>query len=805
LLLASGADCYADEEKLCLFVVEIQTECCDADSSKLSLPLRLLGIVSLLTFHRASDFVPGLGGLILNPNPSQLLSSCREFTEIVGPRFQERENIRLFVSQAIQKICAETRKILVRAGDDTSHADPCTTNHLEFDQDDIDDDRFDDQMFMEKFSLEDGQKRATALKAKSKFWLPTMLNAFIATPAFRRNHIQTAISGYCCICEGAVTGAVFKSAMMRLVQVSNQLRTGELGRDAVMDGGDSDIERYCSFVEALYAMLGGINVDALDVVYQLVASDMNEKDPAVQKKAYKILHHLIEHRPDFYTANFEGIVEQLLQGSDRAISASRGFRIKCLKSVILHLLSDQQNMDLSKIPSIGVENQDSYSAIEKAKVLITPMIAEIVLSIKESNKKTRAAAFHLLIEVAGTMDDNDPENGIVTISHLVLGGLVGSTSQMVSASVTALARILYEFTPKVIPMIHDLLSTVLILLHSKSREVISSVLGFLKIVIMRLDSGALIQYVPEILEGVLVWAEDSKNKFRLKVRVILERLAKKVGFETLQRYFPDSHRPLLSHVRKDMKRKDRLKVGRSELDWDEQSFANTVNSMGSLSKAASKDRSVLESELLSQYSTGKSTRITHRSNVKAQARQNAGLGESGGIDPLNLLDSSTTRQMVGLNVRRSGHIERERLAEEGVTFQKDDHGRLIIEEPTDKKRGRERSFMDDYDSDDSDEDLRSIGGAELALKGAQSLAKIASYAGTVKRVQDSKRIKKNNRGSNLSGERYKSKRTGVGGDVKGKNKLEPFAYWQLDRSLMNRRQHKSKRAKQELKNLVSKR
>ena len=668
----------------------------------------------------------------------------------------------------------------------------------------MDDGLFDDHAYLGRFSAEDGHNRVSVLKSGSKVWLPMLLNAFVATHTSRRNQIQSAISGYSCVCDGAVVSKVFKSALMRLMKVANQLKTGELGRDAVLDGGDSDTERYCTYMEAVYALLGGLDASALRVVYQLVSNDMDERDPAVQKKAYKIFQYLVEHRPDFYGLDFEGLIERTLQGGATAMSASRGFRIKCLKSIILHLLSDQQNIDLDKIPALGPGadvNAPGAAGLSRARILMTPLVAEIVLSIKESNKKTRAAAFDLVIEVASAMDENDGESGVVSMVHLVLGGLVGSTSQMVSASVMALARMMFEFTPNMVPLIHDLLPAVLMLLHSKSREVIKAVLGFLKIVIMRLDSETLLHYTPRILEGTLIWAEDSKNKFRLKVRVVLERLAKKVGFEALARHIPESHRSLLTHIRKETKRKDRLKSARSEMDWDGQSLADTVSTKGGRSRASSKDPSTWQSDVFSQDSMGKSSAGLGRKSTRAQAKQpGAGIAGMGGTgEPLNLLEGSTIRRLVGMNVRRSGHIEKERMAEDGITFDRGDDGKLIINEES-KKRGRDEGEYEDSDEDSDDVILRGITGQELALRGSQSMAKAASYAGITSRYGD-RGSKKVSRGSSISGDRFKSGK--AGGDVKGKSKVEPFAYWPLDRRLMNRRQHKTKAAKDALKAVVN--
>jgi ribosomal RNA-processing protein 12 len=724
-----------------------------------------------------------------------------------GPSFGEREDVRLYVSQALQIICAQTKKILANTGKEAGHPDPCMGDHGDLDEvDDMDDGLFDDHVYLGRFSSEEGHRRVSLLKDGSKAWLPMLLNAFVATHTSKRNHIQSAISAYSCVCDSAVVSKVFKFALVRLMKVANQLKTGELGKDAVLDGGDSDTERYCTYLESVYALLGGLDANALSIVYQLVSNDMDERDPAVQKKAYKIFQYLMEHRPDFYAQDFEGLIERTLQGGATAMSASRGFRIKCLKSIILHLLSDQQNIDLDKIPSLNadeVANPPGAASVNRARVVMTPLVAEIVLSIKESNKKTRAAAFDLVIEVARAMDESNEENGVVSMVHLIIGGLVGSTSQMVSASVMALARMMFEFTPNMVPMIHDLLPAVLMLLQSKSREVIKAVLGFLKIVIMRLDSKTLLDYTPQILEGALIWAEDSKNKFRLKVRVILERLAKKVGFEALERYIPESHRPLLTHIRKETKRKDRLKSARSEMDWDGQSFADTVGTKGGRSHAVSKDPSTWQSDVFSQDSAGKSSVGLGRKSTRSHAKQlGAGITAVGATgEPLNLLEGSTIRRLVGMNVRRSGHVEKERMAEDAITFNHGDDGKLII---NDESKKRSREVDDEYDESDEDSDdviLRGITGQELALRGSQSMAKAASYAGLTSRHADRQSKKKVSRGSSISGDRFKSIK--AGGDVKGKSKVEPFAYWPLDRRLMNRRQHKTKAAKDALKAVVN--
>lgn len=38
-----------------------------------------------------------------------------------------------------------------------------------------------------------------------------------------------------------------------------------------------------------------------------------------------------------------------------------------------------------------------------------------------------------------------------------------------------------------------------------------------QVVVMRLPVEQLAPFIPQIMEGILLWCEDSKNKFRLKV------------------------------------------------------------------------------------------------------------------------------------------------------------------------------------------------------------------------------------------------------------------------------------------------
>ena len=84
---------------------------------------------------------------------------------------------------------------------------------------------------------------------------------------------------------------------------------------------------------------------------------------------------------------------------------------------------------------------------------------------------------------------------------MILGGLVGASPHMISASVMALARLLYEFAPQLEAAAPQLLPVVLSLLRSKSREVIKSVLGFVKVIDVRKSA---VEFLMELMWGFVL-------------------------------------------------------------------------------------------------------------------------------------------------------------------------------------------------------------------------------------------------------------------------------------------------------------
>jgi ribosomal RNA-processing protein 12 len=381
---------------------------------------------------------------------------------------------------------------------------------------------------------------------------------------------------------------------------------------------------------------------------------------------------------------------------------------------------------------------------------------------------------------------------------------------------------------------------------------------------MRMPVAELQAFLPAICEGILLWAEDSKNKFRLKVRVILEKLARRCGFEALEAAVPPTHRALLTHIRKQHNRKERKKGDATpRMEWDladdieeedgpdddedmrskRSGMARTTNTR----KTAA--RSDWNSDIFGDddddvddknYDDGGRRSLAGRSSARTAFAPGRGTGNGGrrafgsarsapiaagkaarllpsgggGGDPLDLLDATTSRVMMRAAAGVAGKATRGNSGNPDGDFTLGRDGRMIINDDEALLGGkRKRNEAEDagFDSDDSDfEDLKGFSGLSLALRGAKSVAAAPTLAASMggkslaakstggrsaRTAGAGGQREGQSRRAQHTGDRFKARKSGAGGDVKGNSKVEPYAYWPLDRKLMNRRASKAKGAK----------
>jgi ribosomal RNA-processing protein 12 len=80
-------------------------------------------------------------------------------------------------------------------------------------------------------------------------------------------------------------------------------------------------------------------------------------------------------------------------------------------------------------------------------------------------------------------------------------------------------------------MHNEILSTMLVFLTSANREIVKSVLGFVKLVVHTLPIEFLRPHLKDLVPALLNWSHDHKNHFKLKVRHIFERMLRRFSWD----------------------------------------------------------------------------------------------------------------------------------------------------------------------------------------------------------------------------------------------------------------------------------
>lgn len=289
-------------------------------------------------------------------------------------------------------------------------------------------------------------------------------------------------------------------------------------------------------------------------LFNMAANIVNKQDdPQLQKKAYKLIPRLSESeigRQALAERNAD-LQQLILTAAEKATAPSRRDRLASIAEIIPGL----PKADLHFIPSI---------------------IPEVVISAKEVNEKARTAAFDLLVLMAEKMADggtvvnsNVPhmpsdapsvDASLEEYFTMVSAGLAGSTPHMISASITALTRLLYEFHGRMQEStVADLVQTMDLFLTSNNREIVQSVLGFVKVCIISLPSEVMVPRLETLVPNLIVWSHEHKAHFKSKVKHIFERMIRRFGVDVVERVTPEADRKLITNIRKMRERRKRKK------------------------------------------------------------------------------------------------------------------------------------------------------------------------------------------------------------------------------------------------------
>ena len=809
--------------------------------------------------------------------PEDTADSFSSLAPSLGSALSARADLRGPLTEALRRLIRQARACQKADGDEHDESDD--ENDIFFDEEDATKQANELANTLEDrpdwFTLEIANAQLAAVAKFSRNFLPILFNLFVAAPADRRGELASTVGAFAQIMDANALGGFFRTVMKKLVKVTSD---AEDAPDKLTEGGDTKSQRRCTFMDLSLAMVPGLDLAARDLVFKAARPACTEKDAAVQKRAYKLLSALMKPKREgdgdtnsWLASNREIAEETLVAGSGNCAPAARRYRLRCV-AAILPALMERESLE---------EEADGMggNATMSATGSFATLLGELIVATKETNARTRVQAFKLLVDIPRAMerragrassggrgrigggscggggmlgawlaegagdededgnedsddgmeaeeqdaDDSEMGTGVRKFFLTVLAGVVGATPTMQSASVMALARLLYEFSAALVTTVPELLPAIYALLETGDREVVKACLGFAKVVAVRLPQVELAQKLPEFVPALLKPCDDDDGfaRFKSKTRVVIERLVKRCGWKAVEDVTPVLHAKLLQHMRREETRNERrrkasvagsefggrakteagrsTRTGRKSAWNDEDVFSDGDDDGGrGLGRGA---RSAVGGK--GAYSIAASRRDAGdggaRSAAAAHARRAVGgarlPGAAAGDTPLDLLDDSAMR----LNLLGS---QRSKVSfdEDNMGYSRGEGGKLVItEEREGPKRKRE---------EDDDDDGRSVGAqSNVSRRTAKTQGTMRS--GRTTRTDRTSRTQKTNKsGKTLRGENrhsadtYRAKK-GAKGDVQNKSrKLEPYAYWPLDPKLLNRRASKRATAKDGLSNVV---
>ncbi|CAN6239235.1 unnamed protein product [Urochloa humidicola] len=689
---------------------------------------KLLKDDKLFSAKRAEGYVHSLWSLLPSccNYPCDTSSNFRFLQSVLCDTLQNQPELRGIVCSSIQVLIKQNKEALSVSGEEDTLAEDELSKS--------------ERRAKERYTKNLAEENLKAIRAFSSNLLDVLCSIFLTSSKDAIGLLQPAISAIASISDKDVVGKFFLDSIRKLLDATKAVNAEPVDDSSMQIETNSNTN---SMTRALLldfaaSLMPGLAAKSINVLFSYVKPAIKDSDSLIQKRAYKVLSMLLKDA-EFVKKNLDVLLELMISSMPCQFPSKR-YRLECLYHLIVYILKD--------------------SSMVRKRDIISSFITEILLALKEANKKTRNRAYDLIIEIARACEDagnGERKESLHQFFGMVAGGLVsGQTPYAISAVVTGLARLTYEFSV-LIELAYKLLPETFLLMQRNNREVVKANLGFVKALVAKSKAEILHEHLKGVVEGLLCWQSDTKNSFKAKVKSLIEILVKKCGLDAVKAVMPEEHMKLLTNIRKINERK--MRKAKSSDDGDAMSLASGVTRQSRWNHTQMfSDFGSDDDESDGPFSTQHT--VTSRAGSKASTRSSRRRQADKSLleksidqssdEPLDLLDQKTVRLAL-----KSGR-KRAATDEDDDEFEVDPEGRIIVREEREKRK--KKPFSRDDEGADGKSSVRS---------------------------QSVKKRKTSSSGWAYTGHEYTSKK--AGGDLKKKDKMEPYAYWPLDRKLLNRR------------------
>ncbi|KAF5370856.1 hypothetical protein D9758_001883 [Tetrapyrgos nigripes] len=599
------------------------------------------------------------------------------------------------------------------------------------------------------------------LRTQAESWLAVYFNVFGSVGRDSRGIVGDIIISWAGITPEAEINKAYAKVVgllkSDLAKVSpSSAKTGTSGDDSIT----------VTALDLLLLLLPYLSSADMTALFQKCLSPtlLSVKDNAIQKRGYKVLAKIVLSGK--IPVDPEHVFHELDNLSDSLVPAAKKDRLNLLTALI------------PLIPSTAMH-------------LIPSLIPEAVLGTKETSDKARTAAFELIITMGKKMSEGgvvkrdmidgmeedastEAAANIEEFMKMVAGGLAGSSPHMISASITAVSRLVFEFKDQLSnDMKTEIFTTLLVFLSSANREIVKSVLGFIKLAIHTFPVETIQPHLKELVPALLNWSHDHKNHFKAKVRHIFERLLRRFSWEDVYSCASNEDASkVLINIKKRKERAKRKKEKKKDDDDDDdekpQVNRNTGDAFEDILYGS-------ESEIDESDDDESAQRSGARQNQKGQ-----GMRLRMDVDePMDLLQGVASR------VTNTSSTKRRKPGQDAAQFKVDeDTGKMMINDSD----SDEDAAGEDVSGTAYRESITSVDGFQRGPNGRIKFNKDTKKRRRNEDADDAMDVdddegkhseKPKRRKSAKLGQEFKAKR--AGGDVK-KGGVDPYAYLSLSQA-----------------------
>ena len=337
-------------------------------------------------------------------------------------------------------------------------------------------------------TAEAAARGTAAIASFAKNFLPILFNAASTVPIAERPLLLETICEYAQITEAPRLTALFQNVMKKLL-------TAAAADGEMTDHTETETSKILLLDLAL-SLMPALDTSNAEFLYKSAIPFVADASGGVQKRAYKLLQLMSHAHTAMMQSRLQHVQEAMVEALPALQPGASKWRLRCIAKLVEHLPFDVAYMQL-----------------------LGAVMGEVILGTKSAARKTREVSFSVLVTVAQKVDAGSNGAQLGDLFTMLLAGLAGTTNTMVSATVYALSRLVYEYSDRVGQLAPPLLESVMLLFQQKSREVVTAALGFAKVAVVSLTPDVLRTYMKSLITNLLLWSGDTRNRFRLKVKV----------------------------------------------------------------------------------------------------------------------------------------------------------------------------------------------------------------------------------------------------------------------------------------------